>query len=395
MAYARARKRRIRKIVVQVDGTERVVTEMRWYPSIYFDGHELGLGSCRTKEDADNAIFAAKTRIAKGLHPMEETKETVVTLGDVWRQRRDTAQKTGTWRKSTLALYEVTWEKHIEPVFGDVPVSEITRERVQGFINDLCMKNNGKGRPLSADTIDRIYRQLKLLVNEALENGYIERSPFRRIDKPTPGKRDRDFLALKETEKVLSQMDKQPKVYYTVLAYSGLRKSEARGLKRENIDFDKNEILVTGQWSAQNGYGELKTDSSKRAVPILRRLEPVLREYCEEEEFKPGDFLFRPKRCKANRPAADAFRGHLEKAFKTAGVRHVSIHSFRRFFVSLMIRSGMNIVEISRILGHSSIVVTLNHYADLFPNDLKEAASRASDFIEESLRELEENESDE
>ena len=191
-----------------------------------------------------------------------------------------------------------------------------------------------------------------------------------------------DHLTTEEIELVLIHMDQRPGIFFSILAYAGLRKGEALALKRKNLDFDSKEIRVTNSWSAANRYFEPKTEAAKRRVPMLPILETALRDYCDEQRFEPEDFLFRSPRSKEGWPVINPFRMQLNKALAACGLRHVIVHSFRHYFASLMIASSASIVALSKVMGHKRVTVTLDRYGHLYPQDLVNAVDKANALIE-------------
>ena len=60
---------------------------------------------------------------------------------------------------------------------------------------------------------------------------------------------------------------------------------------------------------------------------------------------------------------------------KRAGVQKITPHDLRHSCASIAISSGVNVLALSRMLGHTSAKVTLETYADLFDTDLDAVAS--------------------
>ncbi|WP_239138139.1 tyrosine-type recombinase/integrase [Actinoplanes regularis] len=53
-------------------------------------------------------------------------------------------------------------------------------------------------------------------------------------------------------------------------------------------------------------------------------------------------------------------------------------HELRHTAASLAVAEGANVKAVQRMLGHASAAMTLNVYADLFGDDLDQAATRES-----------------
>ena len=81
--------------------------------------------------------------------------------------------------------------------------------------------------------------------------------------------------------------------------------------------------------------------------------------------FGDGAYLTRPK--------SDG--GWFAGAVKRAKVQKITPHDRRHSCASIAISSGVNVLALSRMLGHTSAKVTLDTYADLFDTDLDAVAS--------------------
>jgi integrase len=128
----------------------------------------------------------------------------------------------------------------------------------------------------------------------------------------------------------------------------------------------------------------LKTEASKREVVLAPALAKQLRERRLATLHKaPHDFVFTTPRRQGldYRRVGRAFRGSVRRAGLQAPGR-LSLHSLRHGFASLLIAEGMNVVFVSRQLGHASPTITLGVYAHLF--ERADHATAARDPLEAS-----------
>jgi integrase len=87
----------------------------------------------------------------------------------------------------------------------------------------------------------------------------------------------------------------------------------------------------------------------------------------------PDDLVFGDGAHYLPRPKSDG--GWFAGAVRRAKVQHISPHDLRHACASIAISSGVNVLALSRMLGHQSAKVTLDTYADLFDSDLDAAAA--------------------
>ena len=156
----------------------------------------------------------------------------------------------------------------------------------------------------------------------------------------------------------------------TVLAYSGLRLSEALGLRWEDIDLVEGELHVRGQLSRwpKNGLPRIvppKTAASVRVVPLFPDVERVLMKQLAAESRagrgRESDLVFCSRTGGPLEQRNVARRG-VEASAKAAGLGHVTPHDLRRSFCSLAGRRGIDPVEAAQMTGHS-LATWMKHYA--------------------------------
>ncbi len=81
------------------------------------------------------------------------------------------------------------------------------------------------------------------------------------------------------------------------------------------------------------------------------------------------------------RDVGEHFRATLKRSGITTAGGRLTLHSLRHGFASLLIARGLNVVFVSRQLGHSNPSITLKVYAHLFDHaDHATAAREALDI---------------
>jgi integrase len=152
---------------------------------------------------------------------------------------------------------------------------------------------------------------------------------------------------------------------FELLAYTGLRIGEALGLCWADVDYEQQLVRVHRQLGRQRLHAPLKTPAGRREVVLAPAIAKLLREqWLAGRHKRPEHLVFctRDGRGLDYRDAGEAFRAAVKAAGVTAPGR-LSLHSFRHGFASLLIRRGLNVVYVSRQLGHANPTVTLSTYA--------------------------------
>jgi integrase len=75
----------------------------------------------------------------------------------------------------------------------------------------------------------------------------------------------------------------------------------------------------------------------------------------------------------------------FSKAMKDAGLPHVTLHTLRHTHASQLITSGMDILTVSRRLGHASPTITLAVYGHLLSPEDRAADIMQAMFVEAGI----------
>lgn len=131
----------------------------------------------------------------------------------------------------------------------------------------------------------------------------------------------------------------------TTLYAAGLRMQEALHLKVTDIDSQRMLLTVLGKGNKQ------------RQVPLSRQLLAELRDYWRE--YRPRDWLF-PGQNPAQPLNPGTVQAACQKAVAAAGLtKRATPHSLRHSFATHCLEAGVDLLTISRLLGHSSFSTTL------------------------------------
>lgn len=163
-----------------------------------------------------------------------------------------------------------------------------------------------------------------------------------------------------------------------LLAYCGLRWSEAIGLRVSDVNMLRKRVHVNRAAVEVDGSIEVGAPKSweKRTVPFPTFLLGALERQCEGKS--KGDLVFGDaegnylRRAKTSEGAASWFA----RAVEEAQLERLTPHDLRHTAASLAISSGANVKAVQRMLGHKSAAMTLDTYADLFDDDLDDVANR-------------------
>lgn len=193
----------------------------------------------------------------------------------------------------------------------------------------------------------------------------------------------------------------QYRLFYTLSLFCGFRKGETLALQWEDIDFEKKEISISkaiGRTEAGFGCKEPKNAMSVRKVPFPECILPLLQEYGKyygQLRDCQGNLFLRPDgKLMGQTTAYQYFVKHLkrynqwvrdnpEKAAEEGleALPPIPLHGLRHSCATLLNYLDVNIIDISRYLGHASCSTTMNIYAHSFEEQKRVACNRLNEFV--------------
>ena len=224
------------------------------------------------------------------------------------------------------------------------------------FLRDFEVHLKEKGN--SVNTIAKHLRQLRTLVNEAINQGYIpsDAYPFRKF-KIKQEKGRKEFLTPDELRKLenLQVSDKRLRHVldaFLFCCYTGLRYSDFCQLTPENI------IRVNGKrWLY---FKSVKTDVEIR-LPLHLLFEGKALAVLERYDIVT-DFAKIGPNSEANK--------HLAQLSALARIRkHITYHTARHTCATLLVHQGVPITTVQKLLGHTSVRTT-EVYSEVLSNTI-------------------------
>ena len=172
---------------------------------------------------------------------------------------------------------------------------------------------------------------------------------------------------------------------FSVAVALGLRQGEILGLRWGDIDLDKRVLTVRAAMQRVKGRGltfvDLKSDRSRRVVDLPLVLVRALRAHRarqHEERLKAGPAwrdhgLVFPTGLGTPLDGPNVTK-YLQRLLGRAGLERLRFHDLRHSCASLCAAQGLSAHDVSRLLGHADIRLTLNTYTHLFEEGRRRAA---------------------
>ena len=282
-------------------------------------------------------------------------------------------------KPNTVARYERDL-KRINEAIGHLKLSQITPSDINAFAAALQADGvKASGGKLAPSSVNTILRTLSAALGYAVKWGYISSNPVLNAEGPGQEYSEAVYMDENEARFFLNELQKKPikwRSLFTCDLLSGLRRGELLGLQWPDIDFEKHLVYIRRTWNYTSSkgcyFGKPKSKRSKRPVHLPDAFFKILLEYKEWQDNQRillGDAWVgtaEDPRVFTSEDGAPFFpttpTWWLSKFTKEIGLKHLSIHSLRHTFASLMIADDVSIVEVSNQMGHARTSTTTNIY---------------------------------
>lgn len=297
-------------------------------------------------------------------------------------------------RDSTVDRVERAIRRHIVPMLGSLPLSQVRASHIRAWVKD-------RHATLSAVTVRGIYQTvLAPMFTAAVVDRRIGLSPC--IDIPLPAVDSAEFYIAtpKEVHALAVALPSEYRAAVYLAAGCGWRAAEVMGLEVDGIDFLRREVHVRHQLKSVQGRPPLlavtKTRNSKRTNELPQIVATALARHLEKHPVSPVRIIDETDEKKPiEREAHLLFLDHLGKPFarstwsrfwrpavKKAGLPEgFGLRDLRHYFATCLIFGGANVKTVQLAMGHSTPTTTLNTYVGLWPD----AVDRTRTLVDTAL----------
>jgi integrase len=303
-------------------------------------------------------------------------------IADKWIDARQDVRLTTWWK------YRGLLDNHVNPRWGDYPLSAVETEDIAVWVASLLKAVKDGGSGLGPSQARHAYRVLSMVLEWCVP-ARLGRNPARGVKLPVRPEAEHVYLTYAQVE-VLATASATLRTKYDVatacarinrplillLAYTGLRWGEAAALRVGRVDLDKRRIRVASTLTEVKGVQQegLPKNGKRRTVPIPASLVAELRPLVDQRG--DSEWLFTTARnmpLRANNWRVREFNAAVKAAkLNTLGL---TPHKLRHTAASLAIAAGADVKVLQLMLGHADAAMTLNIYGHLFPDRLDEVAN--------------------
>lgn len=293
-----------------------------------------------------------------------------------------------TIRASTWRQYEGMIRVHLKPAIGGVPLTRLQGAQVQQLLN-------AKGTTLAPRTVEIMHTVLHMALDQAVRDNLIPRNVADHSRKPKKSKPNIRVLTNDEMQRLLAAAAEcRLGIAFVIMLGTGLRRGELVALHWDDVDLKGRTLRVTGTANRVRIPGtsrtrlviqEPKTAASRRRIPLPPSTAAALAQWHIRQN---GERLLAGSAWENTGLVVTTESGgmqdpqninrQLNKLATRVDIPHVTVHALRHTYATRLLESGVAPKIVQELLGHTTIMLTLDIYTHVMP-ELKHAAADVLD----------------
>ena len=276
---------------------------------------------------------------------------------------------------------------------GNKKIGQITTKDIQDLIDSHANPLDPAVKPLALSGLKRILNLLNPCLKKAVEEGVIQKNPCEHVILP------KESCILKKTKQQFSLSDKELEEF-KVAALSkynstkdyrsrdalvlllmlnlGLRVGELLALEWTDVDLQSEVVHISktvqegitdyeGGNEKKKNYQKTKSSTKTPSGVRVLALNSMVLYYIDELQKYDERHQITSKYVACTGVGTMNCSRNLQRSLdrvinRTNIQKHVSLHTLRHTFGSTLLRNGVNIEVVSKLMGHSNITITYNKY---------------------------------
>lgn len=324
-------------------------------------GRKVYIGTYDSKREAVSAErrhVVTQEQIAAGeLAPEHDTKRTLDQAVTEWLESLDKAGS------RSHAGYSERMRMYILPTLGAVAIARIGKPHVMRWRDDMATR-------LAPTTVNGTLTCLSSAFSYFVDRQWLDTNPCHGVKHVESPDRVYTWIQTKEEiTKLLLECPRGIREIATLAIGTGMRLDELLHLQHADVSIERRLITVH-----RGRQGPTKSGKARR-VPILDSVLPFLRELALQRDGAKLVFAGKAGAPRTKPGVREPFKQAVARAGLPSSLR---FHDLRHTFASHWVLDGGDIFRLSKILGHSSVVVTQRTYAHLSPDAWEQDYHRVS-----------------
>lgn len=270
-----------------------------------------------------------------------------------------------TLEPSTVNGYKKVCNAHLFPIFGDIPVRDLSPIIIRNWVTSLN---------LTLKTVRNILTPLCNMLDQALNDGLIDRNPLDKLvlskllnKKTSKSAWEVDPFDQDEIKAILTVAPDQARNLFQFAFFTGLRTSELIALEWNDIDWLKGSVRV----SRAVVLKQEKSTKTKAGVRDVLLLPPALEALKNQKVFtylEGNRVFYNPRTNIPWETDAQIRKTSWTHILKKAGVRYRNPYQTRHTFASMMLSAGENLLWVANQMGHRDTEMIIKNYGRWIPD---------------------------
>jgi len=353
-----------------------------WRAQITLDGKRLS-HTGQTYSECREWIRETQRRLNTGLTFAGSQIKLGEYLSD-WLETTKATVRPKTWRQ-----YKQIANDYILPSLGRIKIMALRPDQIQRVYDQLLRE--GKGRR----TVQLVHAVIHRSLAQAVKLGLLGRNPDDATSPPKPKKREVKILDQGQVHRLLIAARTRGfgrLALFHLALVTGMRQGELLALKWDDLDLTAKSLQVKRQLKRVPGGGfnfaPPKTKAGYRTIRLGDRTTTILKRYYQVQldvKSKAGEVwqehgLVYPSTVGTPLNPRNVVRT-FKKLLADAGLPEIRFHDLRHTAASIMLNNGIDVLIVSKRLGHSKPSITLDIYGHLIAHSQEKAAELVDTLI--------------
>jgi integrase len=341
-----------------------------------------------TRREAEAELVRLKAQAQRGDY-IDQSKMTVEQFIEQWQA--DWAR--GNTSAKTFESYTQLLSRHVIPRLGSKLLQKVRPADLAALYAELAKTGRAlrskKSVPsgLSPRSISLIHRILHRAFGHAVRWGLVSSNPLTAVDPPRAEQTEIEILNEQQVRDVLAKL--RGRNIYPIAALglaTGMRRGELLALRWRDVKLEIGRLQVQQsleQTKAGLRFKAPKTRAGRRTIALPSSIVTELRsQKAKQAELrlalglgKADDHALVFQNLDAGPLNPNSVSSEWRRLVKSLKLPKVSLHAWRHTHASQLIAAGVDVLTVSRRLGHGSPAVTLNVYGHLFSGTDDRAAA--------------------
>jgi integrase len=257
-------------------------------------------------------------------------------------------------------------DDYLLPRWGDSVALEINPDEIEEWLGALALAN---------PTREKIRRVMNVVYRRGQKSRMLpmteDGNPVRFVTQSSKSNYKAVIVSPEQAFRIMMELEEPYRTLVFLVAVTGLRISEALGLKWGDLDYEHQMIHLRRVWVGTDLVEHLKTEGSGAPVPLGDLLADALRGWNQNSPYtKSDDWIFPSFKLKGKKPlsasimAADKIRpAALKVGVRLKPGQRFGFHNFRHSLATFLVSRGKDVKTIQELLRHAKSSTTLDLYS--------------------------------